>query len=97
MGMCQMIEFAFRSASRRLYVGYGRNQMPLTGHRGVCEPPNSALGEPGPGTRGPARRSGRTLELEEVQPAAGAVHGVHDAVGGHVDVVDLGRADARAR
>src|ERR1039457_4717509 len=35
-------------------------------------------------------------ELEDVEPAAAAVHRIHDAVGRHVHVVDLDRADGGA-
>src|SRR5262245_17735694 len=59
------------------------------GHRGCPEPRN-----PAPALR---RRSGQALELQEIEPATAAVHRVDDAVGGHVDVVDLGRAGARTR
>src|SRR5438034_9069599 len=74
--------FSFWTPSRRSREGPDTPN----GHRGCPEPP--ILGSCTPG------RSGRALELQEVEPAAAAVHRVHDAVGGHVDVVDLGRAGA---
>src|SRR6266576_5495249 len=81
--------FAFRSAFGHLPVGHGRGQIRLTGIVVALSRQSWA-----PALRG---RSGRAIELQEVEPAAAAVHRVDDAVGGHVDVVDLGRAGARAR